>query len=154
MENLRKGVKALAELPGLSLGSCSPVYLTEPQGVKEQPWFANQAMELFCPADLSPESLLKSLLDLELRLGRNRAPDTSANAPRVIDLDLLLMGDLVRAFPDPILPHPRLCERAFVLLPLLSIAPGIILPGGLGLVSDVLRSLNYRLEGNKIYQQA
>ena len=151
-ENLRQATLALAWLPGLELGRLSPVYLTEPQGMKAQPWFANQVAEAFCPASLSPEALLEALLGLELRLGRVRSPGAPSNAPRVIDLDLLLMGDIVRAFPDPILPHPRLRERAFVLVPLLDIAPELVFPGGLGSALDVLRGLKYRLEGDKIYQ--
>lgn len=149
--NLRAALKALALLPGLRPGKYSPVYHTEPQGLKDQPWFANQVAQLCCPAEQDPAALLHTLLDLETRLGRQRAANTLRNAPRLIDIDLLLLGDMVRTGPDPILPHPRLHERAFVLAPLLDIAPDLILPDG-RLAREALRALTYRLEGRNIYQ--
>lgn len=152
--NLRAAVAALALLPGVRLGTCSPVYSTEPQGLKDQPWFANQVMRLHCPAGQDPAALLRDLLDLEIKLGRERAADTPRNAPRVIDIDLLLLGGIVRnrPAPDPILPHPRMYERAFVLAPLLDIAPDLVLPDG-RLAREILRGLNYRVQGRFIYQQ-
>ena len=151
--NLRAAVAALARLPGVRPGKCSPVYFTEPQGLKDQPWFANQVVQLYCPAGQDPAALLRELLDLETELGRERAAGAPRNAPRVIDIDLLLLGDVVRGWPesDPVLPHPRLHERAFVLVPLLGIAPDLVLPGG-RLVSEVLQGLDYRVEGRRIYQ--
>ncbi len=107
---------------------------------------------MLCPENIRPELLLQRLLNLETRLGRERRPDAPPNSPRVIDLDLLLFGDVVRISPDPVLPHPRLQARAFVLVPLLEIAPDIIIPGGLGMGKDILRRLAYRREGDKIYQ--
>lgn len=151
-DNLRKAIEALGRLPNLTFSRCSWVYWTEPQGRKNQPWFANQVVELLCPEDITPEPLLQMLLNLETRLGRERRPDMPPDSPRVIDLDLLLFGDMVRNSPDPVLPHPRLHTRAFVLVPLLEIAPEIVIPGGLGLGKDILRRLAYRLEGDKIYQ--
>ena len=149
--NLRVAVEALGRLPGLLAGKLSPVYLTEPQGHKDQPWFANQVMELICPAAQDPRLLLQTLLALEIDLGRERAPDTPPNSPRVIDLDLLLLGGLTHASRDLILPHPRLLERAFVLVPLLDIAPELILPGGRP-AEEALRKLDCRVQDNVIYQ--
>ena len=151
--NLRAAAAALAMLPGVRPGKCSPVYFTEPQGLKDQPWFVNQVVQLHCPAGRDPAALLRDLLDLETRLGRERAADTPRNAPRIIDIDLLLLGGIIRGRPepDPILPHPRLHERAFVLAPLLDIAPDLVLPGG-RLVREVLRALPHRIEGRRIYQ--
>ncbi len=151
-DNLRGATEELERLPNLTLSRCSRVYWTEPQGRKNQPWFANQVAEMLCPVEVTPESLLQTLLNLETRLGRERRPGTPPDSPRVIDLDLLLFGDVVRSYPDPVLPHPRLQARAFVLVPLLEIAPEIIIPGGLGRGKDILRRLAYRLEGDKIYQ--
>lgn len=151
--NLRAAVAALARLPGVRPGKCSPVYFTEPQGLKNQPWFANQVVQLYCPAGQDPAVLLQELLDLESKLGRERATDMPRNAPRIIDIDLLLLGDVVRHRPesDPVLPHPRLQERAFVLAPLLDIAPDLILPDGRW-AREVLRGLDHRVEGRCIYQ--
>lgn len=149
--NLAAAVAALGRLPGVALGERSPMYFTEPQGRKEQPWFANQVLELRCPALLTPQALLRELLALEISLGRVRTPDSPRDCPRVIDLDLLLMGEVTLTSPDLILPHPRLAERAFVLVPLLDIAPGLRLPDG-RLLEAVLNRLAYRVRGREIYQ--
>ena len=157
--NLDAARAALAGPPGLMpdqpagirLGLCSPVYRTEPQGLKDQPWFANQVAELICPAGLDPRLLLRSLLALENALGRRRAPGAPRHAPRVIDLDLLLMGGITRNEPDLILPHPRLHLRAFVLVPLLDIAPNLVLPCGCP-AREALRGLDYAVRGEVIYQ--
>ena len=149
--NLLAAATALERLPGLIAGKRSPVYLTEPQGHKDQPWYANQVMELICPATQEPRLLLQRLLALEGALGRKRAPNTPRNFPRVIDLDLLLMGGIIYTSPDLILPHPRLHERAFVLVPLLDIAPELILPDGRP-VKEALQKLVYRVQDGIIYQ--
>ena len=149
--NLLAAATALERLPGLIAGKRSPVYLTEPQGHKDQPWYANQVMELICPATQEPRLLLQGLLALEGALGRKRTRNTPRNFPRVIDLDLLLMGGIIYTSPDLILPHPRLHERAFVLVPLLDIAPELILPDGRP-VKEALQKLVYRVQDGIIYQ--
>ena len=152
-DNLRAAVAALALLPGARAGKCSPVYFTEPQGLKGQPWFANQVMQLYCPAGQDPVALLRDILEMEIRLGRERMAGMPRNAPRVIDIDLLLLGGIIRdkPEPDPVLPHPRLHKRAFVLAPLLDIAPDLVLPGGRP-AREALQMLTYRVEGRFIYQ--
>ena len=81
---------------GLSIVGASPVYLTEPQGYRNQPWFANQVLHLACQTDLSPLALLDILLEEEKRLGRVRSSDPALRfGPRVIDMDLLLFGNTV-----------------------------------------------------------
>ncbi len=70
--------------------------------------------------DLPPASLLRTLQGIERQAGRTRP---APNAPRTLDLDIIDMGGIVRAAPDPILPHPRAHRRAFVLLPLRDVAP-------------------------------
>lgn len=150
--NLCVAVAALGRLPGFYLDKCSPIYRTEPQGLKDQPWFANQVVELLCPATQDPQSLLQELLNLEAGLGRERLPNAPRNAPRHIDLDLLLLGNTVCDLPGLVLPHPRLVERAFVLVPLLDIAPHLVLPDGRS-ASKVLRGLAYRVRGRIIYQR-
>lgn len=142
---------AVAALPGVRVAAESSVYRTEPQGRKEQPWFVNQVLGLECDPDLTADALLEALLDIEIRLGRVRDP-ADRFGPRAIDLDLLLFGDEVRtADPRLLLPHPRLAERAFVLVPLREIAPGLILPAGRR-VKDLERALPHTVEGDRIFQ--
>jgi 2-amino-4-hydroxy-6-hydroxymethyldihydropteridine diphosphokinase len=142
---------SLAALPGVRPLQASSVYLTEPQGLREQPFFANQALALACAPKLAPEALLKNLLAVEHALGRVRS-GAIRFGPRVIDLDLLLFGSLRRDGPHLTLPHPRMLERAFVLLPLAEIAPELVLPQGLS-VSRALESIRFTLAGRVIYQR-
>jgi 2-amino-4-hydroxy-6-hydroxymethyldihydropteridine diphosphokinase len=87
---------------------------------------------------MSPEALLVLLQEIERRFGRERR---ELNAARVLDLDIVAYGDLVRAAPPPILPHPRMHERAFVLVPLADVAPGWRHPVDGRTVSEMLRAL-------------
>ena len=137
---------------GLSIIGASPVYLTEPQGYRDQPWFANQVLRLACPPTLSPLALLDILLEEERRLGRVRSADPALRfGPRVIDMDLLLFGNTVMETPRLILPHPRMAERAFVLVPLADLAPDLILPDGQR-PADLLARLCYSVTANRIHQ--
>jgi 2-amino-4-hydroxy-6-hydroxymethyldihydropteridine diphosphokinase len=97
--------------------------------------------------ELEPYSLLLHLLDIEMMLGRKRRAATGQkNAPRKVDLDLLLVGDLIIRSTPLTLPHPRLHERAFVLRPLLDLEPQLLLPG-LGQAADLLaRITDQRIE--------
>ena len=141
----------LAAFPGVSVGAASSIYRTEPQGRKDQPWFLNQILRLDCDDSVDAGALLDSMLAKELEMGRGRdAADRFG--PRVIDMDLLLFGNEVReGNPHLILPHPRMTERAFVLVPLLEIAPSVALPDGRNL-AEILEKLDYRLEGSAIFQ--
>lgn len=124
----------------------SSIYLTEPQDLKEQPWFNNQVVKMFVkPGHLA---LMRELLALETALGRKRSGPRFG--PRVIDIDLLLFGDVVSTDPLCLLPHPRLTERAFALLPLLEIEPRIIIGGEP--VRHWLGRIEWKQEGNKIFQ--
>ncbi|MGE5508099.1 MAG: biotin--[acetyl-CoA-carboxylase] ligase [Chitinophagales bacterium] len=123
--NLFRARVALAALPGTRVVARSRLYETEPVGLREQPWFLNQVVEV--ETELAPEELLPSLLDIEQRLGRVR---TVRWGPRPVDLDLLLFGEETRSSPALTLPHPRLTERAFVVQPLAELAPELTLPGG------------------------
>ncbi len=118
---------ALARLraqPGILLTQVSSLYESASLGGPiDAPAFVNAVARI--ETELSAERLLDRLLWIEKQLGRVR---TEANAPRVIDLDLLVYGDQIRSSPDPILPHPRLHERAFVLEPLAELAPNWIHP--------------------------
>ncbi len=98
---------------GISTLELSPVYESDPVGVVEQPLFLNLVAGV--ETTLTPEGLLRSLLDIELALGRTR---TVRWGPRSIDLDLLLYAGEARCEPGLQLPHPRMFERSFVTLPL------------------------------------
>lgn len=150
---LRRALEELALLPDLRLSAVSSVFRTEPQGRKDQPWFSNMAVRLLCSEVWTPQSLLRELLALETRMGRTRDPRDHFG-PRVIDIDLLLFGsETAHILEEPALelPHPRLHERAFVLVPLHEIAPRLILPDGRA-VCALLAALPHRVEQDRIYQ--
>ncbi|HEV7776219.1 MAG TPA: 2-amino-4-hydroxy-6-hydroxymethyldihydropteridine diphosphokinase [Luteibacter sp.] len=130
---VRDAMAALGQLPGTRLVASSGLYLTKPWGVTEQPSFVNAVAGV--TTTLAPRALLEALLDTERVFGRVR--DGERWGPRTLDLDLLLHGDRVLDEDGLSLPHPRLAERAFVLLPLAEIAPTLDIPG-LGLVADLL----------------
>lgn len=123
---------ALRGLPQTQFIAASSLYRTAPVGLKHQPDFINAVVEL--SAVSSAPDLLQSLFAIEERFGRQRSV---RNAPRTLDLDLLLYGDAVSDDPQLTLPHPRLHERAFVLAPLAEIAPQLSIQGR-GRVSDLL----------------
>src|SRR5262249_5590511 len=105
--------------PKVSVGKVSGYHETEPVGGPQgQGKYLNAAAQL--QTDLSPEDLLKVLLEIEAKFGRVRS---EPNAPRTLDLDLLLYDDLIRADQPPMMPHPRMHQRSFVLEPLAEIAP-------------------------------
>ena len=150
-EHLAKARAALASIPGVAISGESSLYRTEPQGRKDQPWFLNQVVSLDCENSVSAEGLLDAMLEKELELGRVRDAGDRFG-PRVIDMDLLLFGqELHNASSHLILPHPRMHERAFVLVPLAEMAPSLIVPG-LDSVENLLKKLDYRLEGSDIFQ--
>jgi 2-amino-4-hydroxy-6-hydroxymethyldihydropteridine diphosphokinase len=100
----------------------SSLYSTEPVGFADQPRFVNAVVAL--ETELSPRELLDRLLELELEFGRDRSGGVE-NGPRTLDLDILLLGDVEISEPGLDIPHPRLEERAFVLVPLREISPRI-----------------------------
>jgi 2-amino-4-hydroxy-6-hydroxymethyldihydropteridine diphosphokinase len=116
---------ALARLPATRLIARSPLYHTPPFGAVAQPTFVNAAAGLL--TQLTPEELLGALRRLETELGRE--PPRERWGPRVIDLDLLVMGAERRATESLTLPHPGIAERDFVLYPLADIAPDLEVPG-------------------------
>ena len=101
-------------------------YRTAPWGLSAQPDFINAVAEL--DTALNAQALLGELLKIEQQLGRRR--DGQRWGPRVIDLDLLLHGDLSIDSADLVLPHPRMAERSFVLVPLAELAPELRITGG------------------------
>ncbi len=119
-ENLREALRRLSWLGVVT--AVSGFYDTEPVGYADQPRFLNAAA--LVETGLGPVELLRGLLGIELEMGRDRAaaPD---KGPRVIDLDLLLYGDVVMETAELTVPHPAMHERAFVLEPLSEIAGGM-----------------------------
>ncbi len=148
--NLNAAAAAVAALADLSVTGASGVYLTEPQGRKEQPWFANQVLRLECGPSFTPQKLLSGLLRIENELGRVR-PENEHDAPRVIDIDLLLFGNSLVDSDFCLVPHPRMKQRAFVLVPLLEIAPDLVLPCGAS-AGKALEALGHSVEGRFIRQ--
>ncbi|MCE9570315.1 MAG: 2-amino-4-hydroxy-6-hydroxymethyldihydropteridine diphosphokinase [Rhodocyclales bacterium] len=126
-------IVALRGLPQAEFVAASSLYRTAPVGLRHQPDFINAVVEL--AAVSSAPTLLQSLFAIEARFGRQRSVK---NAPRTLDLDLLLYGDEISDDPYLTLPHPRLHERAFVLAPLAEIAPRLLIPGH-GEVGELLR---------------
>jgi 2-amino-4-hydroxy-6-hydroxymethyldihydropteridine diphosphokinase len=121
LATLREAVRRIAALGRVD--AVSSVYETDPVGYEAQPPFLNAVLRLDTPHP--PAALLASLLAIETALGRVRS---FPNAPRLLDLDLLVYDDLVRTAPELALPHPRLHERAFVLAPLAEVAPDLVHP--------------------------
>jgi 2-amino-4-hydroxy-6-hydroxymethyldihydropteridine diphosphokinase len=118
---------AIAALDGIAQSTrvaASSLFRTAPVGLKHQPDFINAVAAL--DTQLEPQALLDELFAIEQQFGRRRS---IRNAPRTLDLDLLLYGDTTLATATLILPHPRMHERAFVLAPLAEIAPHIAIPG-------------------------
>ena len=123
-QQLLDAMDALAGFPGTQLVARSPLYLTPPWGVLDQPPFVNAVVLL--ETSLSPHRLLDALLEVEADAGRVRA---ERNGPRTLDLDVLHIDGVRLDDVGLTLPHPRLAERAFVLLPLDDIAPALDIPG-------------------------
>ncbi len=130
-QSLQKTAAALP--PAVAVLRASPVFETPPWGYLDQPAFFNQVLE--CSTDLAPLELLVYLKSLEPHLGRT---PTFRNGPRVIDIDILLYGSQVVDLPELIIPHPRLAERAFVLVPLAALVPDLVIPGRADSVSECL----------------
>lgn len=116
----------------------SSLYRTEPVGYAEQPAFVNAVVEL--ETELEPRELLHGLLAIEQEFGRDRAGGIP-NGPRTLDLDILLIDDLQINEPGLEIPHPRLAQRAFALVPLNEIAPQVFDPCCGKTVSQLLHSL-------------
>jgi 2-amino-4-hydroxy-6-hydroxymethyldihydropteridine diphosphokinase len=114
MTNISPKVKAVAQ---------SSIYETEPWGYSDQPSFLNQIIK--ANTDLAPFDLLAFFKEIEVSMGRQ---ETFRFGPRLIDLDILFYDDLVLNTPKLTIPHPRISERAFVLIPLVEIAPDLYHP--------------------------
>ena len=120
--NLRRALELLTAY-GVKVQQLSPIYETEPVDAPDSGPFLNAVCQAETPLD--PQALLRTAKAIEEALGRSSGP---RNAPRAIDIDILLYGDLVLDTPELTIPHPRMADRAFVLAPLADIAVGIMHP--------------------------
>ncbi|WP_144185039.1 2-amino-4-hydroxy-6-hydroxymethyldihydropteridine diphosphokinase [Elioraea rosea] len=118
-ETIQRAFDALVALPGITGGTLSGLWDSAPVPASDQPRYVNAVCRLEGRAD--PSILLAALHGIESRFGRVRG---ERNAPRTLDIDLLDLDGIVRDDKAPILPHPRLAGRAFVLMPLTEVAPG------------------------------
>ena len=125
-EHLAFALRALEELDGVGVGECSPVYQTDAVGPGAQEPYLNAVLSL--ETTLSARELLETLRLLERRRGRARGDDVPRWGPRELDLDLLFFGSDRIDEPDLVVPHPRIAERSFVLVPLAELAPQLVHP--------------------------
>jgi 2-amino-4-hydroxy-6-hydroxymethyldihydropteridine diphosphokinase len=125
---IARAMRAIARLPATRIVSLSPSYVSAPLACAHpQPDYVNAVVAL--RTSLTPSSLLQRLQTIERRQGRRRDIAIPRNSPRTLDLDLLVYGRRRIRLPRLTVPHPRMHERAFVLTPLLDIAPAITIPG-------------------------
>ncbi len=130
--NLRRALELLTE-PRLRVVRVSSFYETEPQEVRDQPWFLNAVAEV--ETDLFPRQLLGRVQKIEQQLGRKRIRE---KGPRTIDIDILLFGGAVIETGELQVPHPRMMERRFVLEPLAELAPELRHPVTKRTVAEML----------------
>ncbi|NPV28703.1 MAG: 2-amino-4-hydroxy-6-hydroxymethyldihydropteridine diphosphokinase [Firmicutes bacterium] len=142
--NLGRARQELDSHPQIRITRTSSLYESEPVGFLDQGWFLNQVVEI--ETDLDPFALLRVLQGIENTLGRKREIRWG---PRVIDLDLLLFDNRTLATPELVLPHPRMYERNFVLVPLHEIAPDLLHPDGRS-TREHLREFHEKAPGEKI----
>lgn len=133
-----RALRRIAQLPDTQPGAVSALYETPPWGDEDQSSFHNAVAS--CATGLDPEALLQGLQEIERDLGRVRDPERPWG-PRAIDIDILLFGDITMDSATLTIPHPRLTERAFVLLPLVNTEPAIVIPGA-GFARDLLARLS------------
>jgi len=117
--NIARAIEALAAR-GVRITRQSSLYETEPVDMVSQEWFLNCAVE--AETELLPRELMEAILDIERLLGRERRVP---RGPRTIDVDILLFDSVILREPELVIPHPRMAERRFVLVPLAEIAPGV-----------------------------
>jgi len=119
--NLDRAIEMLSER--MKVGKVSSIYDTEPLDNPDQPRFLNMVCQV--STYLNPEGLLVLAKGIESKMGRVG----KTGQPRIIDIDILLYGNITMNTPDLVIPHPRMTRRAFVLVPLAEIAPDLVLPG-------------------------
>jgi 2-amino-4-hydroxy-6-hydroxymethyldihydropteridine diphosphokinase len=135
-QQITSGLVEIGSLPDTRLARVSSLYRSAPVGYRDQPDFVNAVAAV--ETRLTPRALLDHLLAIERGHGRVRE---FPNAPRTLDLDIVLYGDLALREPGLVIPHPRMHERAFVIVPLVEIAPQAAVPGR-GRASDLLQGVD------------
>ncbi len=131
-ENLRRAVELLRET-GITIKKLSSIYETEPVDYLDQNWFLNSALE--AETYIAPLELLKAMRAIEMAMGSKKA---FAKGPRLIDLDILLFGDQTIDIPELQVPHPRMLDRKFVMVPLVEIAPDLRHPSWHAIAREIL----------------
>ena len=134
IKNLSRAIQSIADQA--TIGMVSSVYETEPVGYAEQPLFLNAAISI--STGKNPEQLLQFIKEIEYSMGRT---PNFRNAPRPVDIDILFYDDRVLHSEQLTVPHPRLTERAFVLVPLAEIAPGLRHPENGKTMKELLKGL-------------
>lgn len=133
---IRSALRELGALPGTRVARASSLYRNPPVGRLDQPEFVNAVAQV--ETRMEPRELLDRLLGIERAHGRVR---DEPNAPRTLDLDIILYGEAVVNEHGLVIPHPRMLDRAFVLVPLAEIAPDAIVPGN-GRVADLASTID------------
>jgi len=124
-ENIARAIEALA-MHDIRVVKQSSLYETEPVEMREPEWFLNCVVEV--QTDLPPQELMQALLEIERSLGRERTASGARKLPRTIDLDIVFYGSEIIRQAGLEIPHPRITERRFVLVPLAEIAAGVLHP--------------------------
>lgn len=135
--NLKRALRLLED--SVEIKKVSSIYDTEPVGVGEQPRFLNMVCRI--DTDMSPMQLLSLVKGIEADMGRDLS---LRDAPRVIDIDIIFHGDTIIVSPELTIPHPRMRERAFVLVPLTEIAPDLVHPATGERIGDVAAKVGGR----------
>ena len=134
-EQIYKAINSIDAVDDLSVTHISSLYKTKPIGKIDQPDFINAVIEV--EGDISPNNLHAALQDIEAQAGRIRK---ELNEPRTLDLDILLIDDLIMKTKKLTVPHPRMHQRQFVIVPLFEINQKLNIPG-IGSIDEILKSL-------------
>ena len=134
-QQIYKAINLIDAIDELSVTHTSSLYKTKPIGKIDQPDFINAAVKV--EGDISPENLHAALQDIETKAGRIRM---ELNEPRTLDLDILLIDDLIMKTKKLTVPHPRMHQRQFVIVPLSEINQKLNIPG-IGSIDEILKSL-------------
>ena len=132
-----RAMEAILAMEGVTETGRGRLYKTEPQGMKDQPWFINTALAV--ETSMEPAQILRRIKKIESELGRK--PGGERWGPREIDIDIIYCGGLVVDQPGLIIPHPMAAKRRFVLAPLADIDPGLVHPVLKKTVSQLLAEL-------------
>ncbi|MGG3282940.1 2-amino-4-hydroxy-6-hydroxymethyldihydropteridine diphosphokinase [Paenibacillus solani] len=141
-EYLFRAIELLNDHPQIMINKISSIYETEPVGMKNQPWFLNMVVKLETTLDVY--ELFNYLNKIENTMGRTR---NIRWGPRTIDLDLLLYGDMIVDTPELIIPHPRIEERLFVLIPLMEVLEDVELSS---YWKKIKTSISEKCDGDKV----